>query len=289
MRIVYSPDCLRHYSPYEPAERVEAITSFLEEEAKGKYEFVKPAEIEEKDLLLVHSQRMIEDLKSRSETGMGLSENPFSKETFSLASIACGCALKASQIAEKEGFAFAITRPPGHHAGKDFYHGFCYMNNIALAVRKNWGKKRALIVDFDVHAGNGTIDIFEGDDSAFYLSLHQTVRTLFPFDARWEGRRSNINSVGLAPGTWGEEYLRIFRAALKEAVSSFKPERIAVSAGFDSYSLDGIAGLENRTETFRAVGAEIRKLGLPTFAVLEGGYYLPDLGRNVWSFVSAFV
>lgn len=286
MKIAYSPRCLEHHSPYEPKERAEAIMGFLK--LRKELEFVGPSEVKDEDLLLVHSKRMIEELKARSESGEGLSENPFDGKTFGLAKVACGCALRASEIAEEEGFAFALTRPPGHHAGRDFYHGFCYMNNLAFAVRKNWGKRRTLIVDFDVHAGNGTVDIFEGDEQVVYLSLHQTVRTLFPYDLRWEGKRANIRSIGLAPGTGDVEYLRIFKKELGEAVSEFRPGRIAVSAGFDAYVEDGIASLGLGTETYQKIGEELAGLGLPTFGVLEGGYYLPDLGKNVWKFISAF-
>ncbi len=287
MRIAYSEKFLEHENPPEVSGRLKAIVEHIEG-SKLPVEFEAPKKIDGEELLLVHTKRLVEELKRRSETEDSLPENPFTKKTFEIAKLACGGALRAAEIADEDGFSFALVRPPGHHAGRDFYHGFCYMNNIAVAVRGNWSRKKTLIVDFDVHAGNGTIDIFEGDDSVFYLSLHQTVRALFPYDLRWEGRRANINSVGLAPGADDAEYLRIFRKALGEAVSSFKPERVAVSAGFDAYCEDGIASLKLDTETYNAIGKEIAKLGLQTFAVLEGGYYLPDLGKNVWSFISAF-
>jgi len=286
MRLVYSEKFLEHENPPEVSGRLEAILDFIEKNGI-EVRFESPRKVEEKDLLLVHSARMIGELKARSASGDGLPENPFTKETFEIAKLACGGALRAAEIAEEDGFSFALIRPPGHHAGRDFFHGFCYMNNLAFAVRK-WGRKRTLIVDFDVHAGNGTIDIFEGDSSAFYLSLHQTVGALFPYDLRWEGRRANVNSIGLPPETGDAEYLRIFRKALGDAVSSFKPERIAVSAGFDAYCEDGIAALGLETEAYRRIGGEIAKLKLPTFAVLEGGYYLPGLGRNFWAFAGEF-
>lgn len=290
MKIVYSPRCLEHYSPHEPTERVAAVTDYLERHARGRAWFVPPAKVEDENLLLVHTKRMIEDLRFRSAAGMGLSENPFDHRTFDLAKIACGCALRAAEIADTEGFAFAITRPPGHHAGKDFYHGFCYMNNLAFALRKNQKGRRAMVVDFDVHHGNGTQDIFYDDKSVFFFSAHQDPRTLFPFRSGFREENSeHICNVPLPPGGADKEILEAVKEGL-EAGAKFAPDFIAVSAGFDMYMLDNIASINvEKTETFKLIGKEIRKMGLPTFAVLEGGYYLPDLGKNVWSFISAFI
>jgi len=290
MKIVYSPECLRHFNPYEPKERIEAILAYLSKHVKAGLEFVLPSEVREEDLYLIHSKRMVEDLKFRSAVGIGLSENPFNPETFELAKIACGCALKAAQVADKEGFAFALTRPPGHHAGKDFYHGFCYMNNLAFAVRKNQKGRKALIVDFDVHHGNGTQDIFYNDKSVFFFSLHQDPRTLFPFRSGFrEENSAHIENIPLPPDAGDEEVLEALGTGLEIAERRFKPDFIAVSAGFDTYAKDGISSVAVRNpETYRLIGKAIRELNLPTFAVLEGGYYLPDLGKNVWNFISAF-
>jgi len=290
VKIAYTPECLKHYNPYEPKERAVSITDYLEKEAKGEYELVPPSEVHEEDLLLVHSKRMIEDLKFRSETGMGLSENPFQPETFHLAKLACGCALKAARVADTEGFSFAITRPPGHHAGKSFCHGFCYMNNLAFALRKNQKGRKALIVDFDVHHGNGTQDIFYDDKSVFFFSLHQSPLTLFPFRTGFKEENSaHVENIPLEPGAGDKEFLGAIGQGLGTALSKFKPDFIAVSAGFDSYKPDRIASVNvEHSETYHKAGKLIAELGLPTFAVLEGGYFLPDLGKNVWNFISAF-
>ena len=288
VRIVYSPRYLDHENPPETSARLRAIIEYTERNGLP-VEFEEPKNINESDLLLIHSRELIDELKARSAREMSKLENPFAKNTFELAKLACGGALRAAEIAEENGFSFALVRPPGHHAGRDFFHGFCYLNNIAFAVRKAWRGRRVLVVDIDVHLGDGTHDIFLGADDVFYLSHHQSVSTLFPFCPEREGMERNTISMGLEPGTSDREYLDAFRKNLSAAIRKFLPECIAVSAGFDAYYMDRIAALELHTETYRRLGEEIANLDLPTFAVLEGGYYLPDLGRNVWSFISAFL
>ena len=280
---------MEHENPPEVSGRLKAILSYVER-SKLPVKFEEPKKIDEADLLLVHSGRMVDELKERSATERSEPENPFTKKTFEIAKLACGGALRAAEIADDEGFSFALVRPPGHHAGRDFFQGFCYMNNLAFAVRKNQKGRRALIVDFDVHHGNGTQDIFYKDESVFYLSVHQDPHTLFPYRSGFVSENnSHVKNMPLPPGAGDGEFVNAMKEGLK-AARKFGPEFVAVSAGFDSYSQDGIAELRvAETKTFSLIGKEIAKLKLPTFGVLEGGYYLPDLGKNVWGFLSAFL
>jgi acetoin utilization deacetylase AcuC-like enzyme len=176
-------------------------------------------------------------------------------------------------------------RPPGHHAGKDRVAGFCYLNNIALAAARLQKKKpglRIAIVDFDVHHGDGTESLVLGRENTAFVSLHQ-----FPFyPGTGRETRGNCLNVPLPEGTDGDRYLLAFEPAL-EAVLASKPDVLAVSAGFDAYKEDPIAGLKLDRDTFKRIGAMLASTKLPRFAVLEGGYS-EDLPKLVESFLHGF-
>ncbi|MBI5036794.1 histone deacetylase family protein [Candidatus Micrarchaeota archaeon] len=256
-------------------------------------DFVAPEKMDESELTIAHPQEYIDELKRLSESENQFHpDNPFCARTFEAAKKA---AFASYTAAEEEGFA--LVRPPGHHAGRDFFQGFCYINNIAFAVKKKLlaDGGRALIVDFDVHAGNGTIDLFHSDPTVHYLSLHMDPSVCFPFNSGFESENtSNIENVCLKPGTTSDQYLGIFAARLNAAVETHEPSLLAVSAGFDAYYLDDIAGnqLKLHTETYATLGRLLRKAGedagAKSFGVLEGGYYLPELGKNVWAFLEAW-
>jgi acetoin utilization deacetylase AcuC-like enzyme len=170
-------------------------------------------------------------------------------------------------------------RPPGHHAGKDFLGGFCYFNNIAVAVRKSG--KRTLIVDIDGHHGNGTQDIFLGDPQVVYISLHRS--PLYP--------GTGLSSVGNClnfplPAHCGDKlYLEALDEALHQALRDFNPEQVALSLGLDGYRDDPLASLGLSTSAYREIGRRVAGLKLPAFAVLEGGYLPELLGPNIEAFL----
>lgn len=202
-----------------------------------------------------------------------------------IALISLSGALSAADAALAGNPAFSLMRPPGHHAGKDRVAGFCYLNNVALACARLQKKKPALkiaIVDFDVHHGDGTQSLVLGRENTAFVSLHQF--PLYP----GTGRESlgNCVNVPLPEGTDGDRYLLAFEPAL-EAVLASKPDLLAVSAGFDAYKEDPIAGLKLDRATFRDIGALLASTRLPRFAVLEGGYS-EDLPKLVESFLDGF-
>ncbi|MBI5229533.1 histone deacetylase [Candidatus Micrarchaeota archaeon] len=306
--IVYSERFLEHETDCghpESPERLQAILDYLEKTSFFKrydIEVVAPEKIDEKTLELVHLLAYIQQLKLLSSKERTLSsDNPFNKNTFEIASLACAAAFTAAKKSiEANSFSFALVRPPGHHAGKAFFQGFCYLNNIAYAVRriqKEKQLKKALIVDFDLHHGNGTQDIFYSDDSVYYLSLHQDPSFTFPFHSGFEEENNfHIKNIPLGEGTGDRNYLELFKKAVSEAVEEFKPEIIGVSAGFDIYFADAAVGsrLEIReTKTFEEIGKIIResaeKNNCPVFGVLEGGYYLRKLGENFSSLLTGFL
>lgn len=202
-----------------------------------------------------------------------------------IAMISLSGALSAADSALAGEPAFSLMRPPGHHAGKDRVAGFCYLNNVALAAAKLQQEKpgmRVAIMDFDVHHGDGTESLMLGREGVAFASLHQ-----FPLYPGTGARsRQNCLNVPLPEGTAEAEYLRAFEPALERLLAS-KPDALAVSAGFDGYKDDPIAGLKLHKGTFKRLGALLAATRLPRFAALEGGYS-EELPYLVESFLEGF-
>ena len=265
MKIIFSRSCLGYSMPGHPEspERVMDSYGFL----KGKHEFVEPSPATEKHVLLAHTRTLLDSVKN------GMLQDPDTpayQDIYDHALLSAGSAIRAMKLSMDGESAFSLMRPPGHHAGRDFLGGFCYFNNIAIAVKaaqEYHGIGRVLIVDIDCHHGNGTQDIFLGDSKVMYISLHQS--PLYP----GIGKHSEKNCLNypLPIGTTGGEYLKVLSIALEKA-SVFSPELIGVSSGFDAYKYDPITNMGLDLGTYRKIGELIAGLGAPTFSVLEGGY-----------------
>ena len=201
-----------------------------------------------------------------------------SETSYEAALLAAGCALAA---VERGGFA--LVRPPGHHAPPDRAMGFCLVNNIAVAARfaqAELGLDRVAIVDWDVHHGNGTQDIFWDDRSVLFASLHQ-----WPFypgtGGPDDGNETTVN-VPLPAGAGDDEYLRAFGELVEPAIRAFEAELVLVSAGFDAHVDDPLAGMRVTVDGFRELARRSAALAPRVAAVLEGGYdprTLPSLVR----------
>lgn len=202
-----------------------------------------------------------------------------------IAMISLSGALSAADAALAGEPSFSLMRPPGHHAGKDRVAGFCYLNNLALAVARLQKAKPGLkvaIVDFDVHHGDGTESLVLGRENTSFLSLHQ-----YPLYPGTGGQtRGNCENVPLEAGTDGDRWLRAFEPAF-ETLLRAKPDILAVSAGFDAYRGDPIAGLKLDRTTFKRIGSLLAQTKLPRFATLEGGYS-EDLPLLVESFLDGY-
>ncbi|MFQ6007527.1 MAG: histone deacetylase family protein [Candidatus Zixiibacteriota bacterium] len=276
MKIIFSKKCLEYSQPGHPEspERVKAAYVYLKE----KLEFVPPGRIEEKDILSVHSETLLESVK----TGRFYdADSPNYPDIYSFAMLSTAGAVTACDIALKGDLSLSLLRPPGHHAGRNFLGGFCYFNNVAVAVaRALWHVGKAAIIDFDCHHGNGTQDIFLGNEKVLYVSLHQS--PLYPGTGLASDR--NCLNFPLPAGTDELCYMAAFGKAMDE-ISKFEPDLIAISAGFDTYKHDPLAGLCLDKSTYEKIGKVIAELSKPTFAVLEGGYSA-DLPECIYQFLS---
>lgn len=200
----------------------------------------------------------------------------------------------ADYLLAGEKAAYALSRPPGHHAFSDLAGGFCFLNNTAIAA--DWllkaGKKPA-ILDVDVHHGNGTQGIFYERSDVLTISLHADPERFYPFfwgstQERGEGPGLGYNlNLPLPRGTGDDDYLKTLDVAL-EHIRAFGADCLVVALGLDSYEKDPLQGLSITTPGFARLGKTISALELPTLLVQEGGYLSKELGDNLTSFITGF-
>lgn len=192
--------------------------------------------------------------------------------------------------------AFALCRPPGHHAGADYMAGYCYLNSAAIAADAAIaaGAKRVAVLDIDYHHGNGTQDIFLARGDIFFASIHADPATDYPFfwghaDERGigPGEGANLN-LPLPRGTGLAAYEAALDRALA-AIADFGPDLIVCSYGADTFADDPISHFELRTADYSLLARRIASLGMPTLVVMEGGYAIDALGANVASFLEGMV
>ena len=191
--------------------------------------------------------------------------------------------------------AFALCRPPGHHAGPNYCGGYCYLNNIAVAAQAavDAGHARVAVLDVDYHHGNGTQEIFWRSADIFFASIHADPATDFPY---WWGRADEIGAgegegttlnLPLPRGTVFAGYERALGTVL-DAIARFGPTMLLVSFGADTFADDPISNFALQTKDYPPLARRIAALGLPTVVVMEGGYAVDALGTNVVSFLSGF-
>jgi acetoin utilization deacetylase AcuC-like enzyme len=215
--------------------------------------------------------------------------------TYSAALASANCALSAAQTvtSEEAHSAFALGRPPGHHAGKDYAAGYCFINNASVAA--NWlsSKGQVAILDVDYHCGNGTQDIFYDRDDVLTISIHADPDFEYPSymgyaDERGEGPGLGFHrNFPLPRGTDDAAYLETLVQA-NQLIRDFEPTYLVVSAGMDIYAEDPLGTIKVTTEGIGRIAKEIALLELPTVIVMEGGYNNDALGRNILAFLGEF-
>jgi acetoin utilization deacetylase AcuC-like enzyme len=193
-----------------------------------------------------------------------------------------------------ESMAFALCRPPGHHAGADYLGGYCYLNNAAIAAEAAVAAgKRVAILDVDYHHGNGTQDIFYTRGDVLFVSLHGDPSVDYPFywghadeTGDGDGEGANFN-LPLPHGTSVDPYRRALEQAL-DRIAEFAPEMLVVSFGADTFVDDPITHFTLETRDYRLLARDIARLELPTIVIMEGGYAVDALGANVAHFLAGF-
>ena len=242
-------------------------------------------------LRLVHTPAHIALVHEASDRASAIdSDTICSTDSYRAACKAVGAGIVALDGIKSGDFerAFCAVRPPGHHATPERAMGFCLFNNIAIAARyaQKIGYKKVMIIDFDVHHGNGTQDTFYGDDTVYYFSSHQAFA--YPGTGA-ESERGTGKGVGytqnhpVMPDSGDRELLEIYEGALPEAVQHFAPDMILVSAGYDLHESDPLAQLHVTTEGVRGIVDRIlMSADVPFVFFLEGGYDVDALGSNVY-------
>ncbi|MGA1529494.1 MAG: histone deacetylase [Kiritimatiellia bacterium] len=257
----------------------------------------------DEEILLAHTPAYLELVKREIAEGrdwLSTGDTPVSRGSLDAALYAVGGVLNAVEavVTGKVKNAFCLVRPPGHHATSGRGMGFCLFNNIALAARyaqAKQGIERILIVDWDVHHGNGTQDIFYRDGSVFYYSLHQS--PLYPGTGaveeigEGEGHGATLN-VPLAAGADGRAFMRSLESDLAPAMAYFRPELVLISAGFDAREGDPLGGFILQDEDFAAMTAFVLKLAARyangrVVSMLEGGYNLGGLASAAVAHIQA--
>lgn len=276
MKIITDENCTNYERPGHP-ERPARIKKTLEKLRTQKelpIVWAKPASFEPEVLLRAHTAQHLERL---GEPGDFDADTSYFPNIEAIARAAAGAGLEALKAARAGETSFSLMRPPGHHATRNRAMGFCYLSNIAIAALEALatGSKRVAVYDFDVHHGNGTEAILLNQPGAAFFSIHQ-----YPCYPGTGGRNigNNCFNFPVAPRTPRGEYKSILTSAW-EHLRKFKPDLVAVSAGFDAYARDPLAQETLEAEDYHWLGEQARSLGVPVFSLLEGGYSedLPEL------------
>lgn len=221
---------------------------------------------------------------------------PVTAGSWAVARDGAACAWSAAQHLREGGrSAFALTRPPGHHAGPDFFGGYCFINHAAVAAQalRDAGCARVAVVDIDYHHGNGTQTIFYQRPDVMVVNLHGDPRTEYPFflghaDERGAGAGLGFNlNLPMPRGTGFDAWRESLHTGLR-AIADFGAEALVVSLGMDTFEGDPISGFRIRSADYPHVGEDIARAGLPTAFVFEGGYAVAEVGINAVNVLEGF-
>ncbi len=292
----YTDHCVGPGHPECPG-RLAVLYTMLEEPGmRGYFKDITPRNAEKEELLQVHSQKYVRSLEATQGIACTYldADTQASPHSYEASLLAAGGLCRAIEQVHKGELdnAFAMVRPPGHHAEKSKAKGFCLYNNVAVGVRyaqTRLGLNRIMVADWDLHFGNGTQHCFEEDPSVLFFSTHQVFT--FPGGGKFreigkgDGKGFSVN-IPLRPGCGDGEYITLFEKILKPVALEFDPELILVSAGFDPHFNDPLGGMRVTPEGFAGMTRSIldiadRCCGGKVVMTLEGGYGLEGLRDSV--------
>ena len=276
MTIITNETCTGYARAGHPErpQRIIATVERLKSQTELALTWAAPTSVTDEPILRAHTPAVLARLAEPEDFD---EDTPFFENISAYARASVAAALAALKLGREGKAVFSLMRPPGHHAMREKSMGFCYLNNVAIAVLEAaaTGAKRVAVFDFDVHHGNGTEDILLNQPGIEFFSVHQ--HPTYP-DTGAENRGRNCFNYPVGPGTPRLTY----RAKLAHALDDlrcFRPDLIAVSAGFDAYLRDPLADGTLLAEDFHWLGQTLRALNVPMFTLLEGGYSrdLPEL------------
>jgi len=222
--------------------------------------------------------------------------SPITSGTWTAARQGAACAVAGARLLlQGQRSAFVLTRPPGHHAGHDFFGGYCFLNNAAIAAQalRDGGLARVAVLDIDYHHGNGTQAMFYARSDVFFASVHGDPLTEYPYYLGYADERGDGDGVGcnlnlpLPRGTGFPRWREAHAEALR-AIRGFGAEALVVSLGLDTFAGDPIAGFTLASDDYLRVGEDLAAAGLPTLFVFEGGYAVAEVGVNAANVLQGF-